>query len=955
MAYPLNSNADIIGFATRNVVSLHSRESISKAARIMAEMRISSIVVTDRAGRPEGIVTERDILTAMQQAYPGEEPISKVMSSPIVIVPQSMNTLEAYQLCLRKGIRHLVIVDEQESLAGIVSETDFRLHMNLSVLAGYRLIASAMTRSVLAMAPQSGLREVLNLMRSHRDGCVVAVEDGVPLGILTERDVVRLYSENPDRARLGEVMTTPVLTVSIGDSINAAAGRMIEGGVRHLVVVDDDGHLAGLISEHDLTQAMALGLNEEKAVSDGAFLNTLINTIPDLVWLKDRDGVYLACNARFESYFGKKEKDIVGQSVYDFLDCERADLYHGRDCMVIESGRASVDEEWLTFAEDGYRGLFETVRTPMRDSLGELIGVLGVARDITERKRAEESLRLTASVFDNSQEGIVITDAENRIIDVNPAFSRITGYAKEEAIGRNPSLLRSGRHPPSFYAELWHALENEGAWRGEIWNRRKSGEVYAELLSISVMHDENGKTRRHVAIFSDISRSKAYEEELARIAHYDALTGIPNRVLLADRMKQAMAQTVREGHVMAVCYIDLDGFKSVNDTLGHEAGDQVLIEMAHRIGNTIRGGDTVARLGGDEFVVLLSGLEQGEECVTTLERLLATIVQPVSAKKSMLVLGASIGVCLYPLDDEDPDTLLRHADQAMYVAKQSGKNRFHLYDPEMDLRAHSHNEFVGSIRCGLEQEEFDLFYQPKIDLRTQELIGAEALIRWRHPERGLLLPAEFLHPIENSEIDIDMGDWVITSALEQLDKWRRGGLDIEVSVNISAHHLESSSFVERLRKQLAKYPDIPPGRLQIEVLETAALADLVRVNEVIGACRKFGVSFALDDFGTGYSSLSYLRNLPVDVLKIDQSFVRNMLEDRGDMAIVQGVIALAGAFNRQTVAEGIETMEHYQILLDMGCDVGQGFGIARPMQADELTNWIIGQIAFDGDTLKRHL
>ncbi|MHB1100455.1 MAG: sensor domain-containing phosphodiesterase, partial [Burkholderiales bacterium] len=577
------------------------------------------------------------------------------------------------------------------------------------------------------------------------------------------------------------------------------------------------------------------------------------------------------------------------------------------------------------------------------------------SRDITERKHAEEMLRINASVFDNSQEAIVITDADNAIMDVNPAFTRITGYAREEVVGKTPGLLSSGRQDKAFYAEMWQSLKQQGTWRGEIWNRRKSGEIYAELLSISLICDDKGKVQRHVGVFSDINYLKEHEAELSRIAHYDALTGIPNRTLLADRMRQAIAKAARDQNMLAVCYLDLDGFKSVNDTLGHEAGDQVLIEMAHRIGNTIRGGDTVARLGGDEFVVLLSGLEQGEECVTTLERLLATIARPVSVKNNALVLGASIGVSLYPLDDEDPDTLLRHADQAMYVAKQSGKNRFHIYDPEMDLRAHSHNEFVGSVRRGLEQGEFELFYQPKIDLRTQELIGAEALIRWRHPERGLLLPAEFLHPIENSEIDIDMGDWVITSALEQLDKWRRGGLDIEVSVNISAHHLESSRFVEKLRQQLAKYPGIPHGRLQIEVLETAALADLVRVNEVIGACRKFGVSFALDDFGTGYSSLAYLRNLPVDVLKIDQSFVRNMLEDRGDMAIVQGIVALAGTFNRQTVAEGIETMEHYQALLDMGCDAGQGFGIARPMPADELVNWRISQIAFDGDTPKGHL
>jgi EAL domain-containing protein (putative c-di-GMP-specific phosphodiesterase class I) len=305
------------------------------------------------------------------------------------------------------------------------------------------------------------------------------------------------------------------------------------------------------------------------------------------------------------------------------------------------------------------------------------------------------------------------------------------------------------------------------------------------------------------------------------------------------------------------------------------------------------------------------------------------------------LLSASIGVSIYPLDNEDPDTLLRHADQAMYIAKQSGKNCFYIYDSALDLRARNHNDFLKSIRLGLEFNQFELYYQPKINLRTQRLVGAEALIRWKHPKRGLLSPIEFLRPIENTELDIDIGNWVIATSLAQINRWHCAGLDIEVSINISAYHLEAPDFVKKLQQQLTYYPDLPPGKLQIEILETAALNDLSVVCEIIEECRKFGVGFALDDFGTGYSSLSYLSKLPVDELKIDQSFVRDMLEDKGDKAIVQGIIALALAFDRQVVAEGIETREHYQALLDMGCQTGQGYAIARPMPADELTNWKI--------------
>ncbi len=605
---------------------------------------------------------------------------------------------------------------------------------------------------------------------------------------------------------------------------------------------------------------------------------------------------------------------------------------------VQNGGPSSMEYRRLTKCGD-WKWIQSIGKIVQWDADQRAIRMIGIHADITDRKHMEDAMRITASVFDNTQDAILITDANNVIIEVNPAFTRITGYSHEEVIGKNPNFLSSGRQDNAFFARMWQSLNQERSWRGEIWNRRKSGEVYAELISISAICDNGGKVLRYVAVFSDISHLKAHEAELNLAANYDALTGIPNRILLADRMKQAIAQTAREQNMMAICYLDLDGFKPINDTMGHDAGDKVLVEVAKRIENTIRGGDTVARIGGDEFVVLLLSLEKGEEFLTILNRLLAAIAHPITIKNKSLTISASIGVSIYPLDDEDPDTLLRHADQAMYVAKQSGKDRFHIYDPAPDRRARDQHAFLKSIRHALEQGQFELYYQPKINLRTKELIGAEALIRWRHPERGLLLPAEFLHHIENTDLDIEVGDWVTAKALAQMNHWRSTGLDIEVSINISGYHLESPHFVERLQQQLAHYPDMPVGKLQIEVLETVALNDIAIVRGIIESCREIGVRFALDDFGTGYSSLSYLSGLPVDVLKIDQSFVRDMLEDNGDKTIVQGIIALARAFGRQTVAEGIETEEHYQLLIDMGCELGQGYYIARPMPADKLMSW----------------
>ena len=697
-----------------------------------------------------------------------------------------------------------------------------------------------------------------------------------------------------------------------------------------LISRDVDGNPLRMIGTHsDITE-------RKKKEWQLLQLSLALNRVKEAAYLMDEEGKFL----------------YVNDEVCRALDYTREELLGGMGVTDIGPGwtKEKWDEHWLDIKTHGSR----TLEASHHAKNGRVFPIevnanyfeydgrgynMALARDITEHKQVEESLHITASVFDNTQEAILITDANNLIIDVNPAFTHITGYTREEVLGHNPKLLNSGHQDKAFYAKMWKSIHQNKTWRGEIWNRRKSGGIYAEMLSISVICDDSGKTLRHVAVFSDISHLKEHEAELSRVAHYDALTNIPNRVLLADRMKQAIAQTSREQNMLAVCYLDLDGFKPINDTMGHDAGDHVLIEVARRIEHTIRGGDTVARLGGDEFVVLLLGLEKGEECVATLERLLVAISQLIAIKNKTCTVSASIGVSIYPLDDEDPDTLLRHADQAMYVAKQSGKNRFHIYDPALDRRARNQHDFLKSIRHALEHDQFELYYQPKVNLRTKELVGAEALIRWRHPERGLLSPAEFLRHVENTDLDVEIGEWVTATALAQMDRWRSLGLDIEISINISGYHLESPLFTERLQQQLAHYPGMPFGKLQIEVLETVALNDIAIVRGIIEACRDFGVGFALDDFGTGYSSLSYLSSLPVNVLKIDQSFVRDMLEDKGDMAIVQGIIALARAFDRQTVAEGIETEDHYRVLLDMGCELGQGYGIARPMPADKLTNW----------------
>ncbi len=565
-------------------------------------------------------------------------------------------------------------------------------------------------------------------------------------------------------------------------------------------------------------------------------------------------------------------------------------------------------------------------------------------REVSERfaaqQKAEAELKLHATAFLNAHEGITLTDAERRIVDVNPAFTRITGFERSEVIGRNPRVLKSGRHDHAFYQEMWSDLAKHGTWRGEIWNRNKYGEVYPELLSISSVHDAQGQLTNYVAIFSDISRLKEQERQLTQMAYYDPLTNLPNRSLLADRMQQALAQTRRARHaLLAVCYLDLDGFKPINDNFGHEMGDRVLVEIAERLQANLRTGDTVARLGGDEFVVLMLNLNGLEHCHQVLQRLQSTLSMPLKCLPQADAVSASIGVTVYPNDDSDVDTLLRHADQAMYQAKQANKGCYHLFDPAQDQDVRTRQDSLKRIADALRLGELTLYYQPKVNMRSGVVVGAEALIRWQHPERGLLAPGDFLPLIDDHELIVDVGQWVIDRALDQMVEWQQQGLWLDVSVNVASRQLEHPDFLRRLRASLSRHPDLE-SRLELEILETATLRDIAQVSHVIADCQALGVNVAIDDFGTGYSSLTYLKRLPAQTIKIDRSFVGEMVNDHNNLVIVQGVLGLARSFMRTAVAEGVESVDHGRMLLQLGCDLGQGYGIARPMPAQAVASWV---------------
>lgn len=572
---------------------------------------------------------------------------------------------------------------------------------------------------------------------------------------------------------------------------------------------------------------------------------------------------------------------------------------------------------------------------------------LGIWRDITNTKLQEDRLQLAASVFDNSYDGVIITDALHRVVDTNPAFSRITGHPREAVLGRTLAELADTTHPaaPSSggVQHMMAMLGTQGHWQGEMLLRRHNGQPLVCAMSVSAVSDSSHHTGHHVVVFSDIGHVKAHQAELDRLAHYDALTGVPNRRMLVDRLAQAIERARRSGQSLAICYLDLDDFKPVNDTLGHAVGDQLLIHMTRRLEGALRGQDTLARLGGDEFVLLLADLTHPDEWQPVLARVMRLVQQAVPLGEHSATVSASVGVTVYPADDVDADTLLRHADQAMYSAKQAGRNRHHVFDPTQDKEIEVQRELHSRLAQALALGELELFYQPKVHMETGQVVGVEALIRWLHPELGRLPPGEFLWQINGSELEIQVGEWVIRTALGQLGLWKQQepGLPpgFSVSVNLSGHQLLKPGFHTWLAAELQRHSHWQAGELELEILESAALADMASAARVMTLCRALGVRFALDDFGTGYSSLAYFRTLPVDMIKIDQSFVRDMLVDADDHGIVQSVVQLARAFQRPVIAEGVETLAHAAALLQMGCPLAQGFGIARPMPPDQLAHW----------------
>ncbi|MBK6649131.1 MAG: EAL domain-containing protein [Betaproteobacteria bacterium] len=577
-----------------------------------------------------------------------------------------------------------------------------------------------------------------------------------------------------------------------------------------------------------------------------------------------------------------------------------------------------------------------------RDADGRALRSGGGCTNISSRKQAEEKLSLAALVLENSSEALMITDASNHIQEVNPAFTHLTGFSRNEVIGRKPSILESGRHGPAFYDAMWKTVDATGKWQGEVWNRRKNGELFAEWLTISTLYSEEGHVHRRVGLFSDITEKKKADELIWAQANFDMLTKLPNRRMFRDRLAQCVKVAGRTNLPFALLFLDLDRFKDVNDALGHVKGDALLVEAAHRIVSCVRDADTVSRMGGDEFTVIVTELDHTRSVSRIAQDIIDELSQPYVLESDSVQLSASIGVSMWPADTADLDQLVKNADQAMYAAKNAGRNRFSYFTEGMQLAAVQRMKTLGDLRKALALGQFRLRFQPVVQLATDRVFKAEALLRWHHPEKGELLPESFIALAEESGLIHDIGYWVITAAAQQVQKWQAAlGPGFQISVNLSPVQIQSAAHCARWLTQLAAM-NLPAGSMALEITEGLLLSHSAGTTAQMLAFRDAGIELAIDDFGTGYSSLSYLQKLDVDYLKIDQSFIRNLASAGADQALSESIVVMAHKLGLKVIAEGVETTAQRDLLVQMECDYAQGNLYSVPLSAAEFEALLAG-------------
>jgi diguanylate cyclase (GGDEF)-like protein/PAS domain S-box-containing protein len=680
-------------------------------------------------------------------------------------------------------------------------------------------------------------------------------------------------------------------------------------------------------------------LHEEALHQANQMFRLVLDHVPQRIFWKSPDFRFLGCNRLFAQDAGlPSPDDLIGKTDYDMPWRVHADSFRADDRFVLHADIPKLDYEEQQLRPTGAERWLRTSKIPLHDIEGKVIGVLGTYEDITERKQSDQRLRLQASAIESSVNGIFIISAaaaDYPIEYVNPAFQIITGYSSDEVIGRNCCFLHGDDRQQEGLTAIRTALEEKRACHDVLLrNYRKDGSLFWNHQQIAPVRDEQGNISHYVGILNDVTERIRYMEQLERQANFDALTGLANRNLLGDRLKQAIQHADRNRLTVGVVLIDIDNFKFLNDSIGHDFGDALLTAIARRLQTLIREEDTLARYGGDEFVLVVNEYQSERSISSVVDKVLSGVAEPISLQGHEIRVTCSIGVSLYPQDGNDSETLLRHADMAMYRAKEAGRHTFQMFKSDMTQRIHERLSLEHAMHKAIELNEFWLEYQPQVDLKTGRIFGAEALIRWRHPEQGMISPVRFIPIAEDSDLIIPIGEWVMRTACAQCKAWQDAGLQsIVMSVNVSVRQFKQENFADRVIAILAE-TGLAPECLELELTESVLMTHVEELLEVLDRLRAAGIRLAVDDFGTGYSSLNYLKRLPVDKLKIDRSFVRDIPENQNDMAIAHAIIALARSMNLTVIAEGVETKEQLEFLRTSDCDEIQGYYFSKPIDSE---------------------
>ena len=945
---------------SKNIAPLLENHTIEFALQSMKANEISSVVIVDDENKPIGIFTEQDALHMIGDHIPKVTQLSNVMTKNPFTIDEECYLHDAYTQLNAKGYRHLIIVDKNKKYLGVISEGDFIRHLGFEESDNGKHIKEIMNQFPLIVNKQLTIVEVAKHMSKKQSDYAIVTENNKPIGILSERAITHYFTENdPDDSLIvATLMSSDVHFTTKDISIKDAAAIIEEHNVHQLIIIDEEQNILGILNRHDVLKAIhgyyfefliktiehktnvvqSLTENKEALYQETLLLENIINTIPDLVWVKDLNGIYITCNDTFERFFGQPLAAIKGKSDFDFVDAELAQFFRDHDKKAIEANKAVMNEEHLKFVDGSYEGEFETIKSPLKDKEGRVIGVVGIARDITERKNTTEALRKKDADFRYARAfanlGLWSFSIPTNSFSASEETKKIYGLNENESFSFEE--IQKTIHPEDEQKVLdaFEASMKTGEHKSihRIIVHENVKWVYSSGKAI---YDDYGQIIGMEGVLQDITKLKQFEDQLENFLKYDTLTGLANRNQLNTYLQKSVEQALKHKKTMALILFDLDRFKDINDSYGHQIGDELLVLVARRLEQQCNEKHFISRLGGDEFAIVLDDIESEETAAIIANNTIELISKKFELSNKLLVhIGLSAGIVIVPNHTQDAQEVLQYADTALYKAKQEGKNTFRYYTDELTQSARNRIEYEDRLRKALKNKEFELYYQPQIHIESGKLVGAEALIRWNDKKNGIIKPTDFIPIAEELGLITQIGQWVIEEACKQGKAWHDKGYDLHLSVNVSAQQLDDPNLSLVIDNALST-TGFTPNNLTLELTESIMMRHEEELSKILYTFREKGIQLALDDFGTGYSSYSYLKRFPINILKIDKSFIDDIPNESDDVAIVKAIIAMGSALGFQVLAEGVENKEQSDFLLQEKCAYFQGYFKSVPLPANE--------------------